>query len=179
MSAIYAGFAIVLLFLVWLYASWLIMLLGGQLSLYMQHPEHLRSGHGPIPTTSALRERIALGAMYLLGERFVAGGPRWKVSDLADHMDVPASVLDQALCLLEARGLVLTAEDDTVAPARELSSITLAEILDAIRHEMPDPRRPVPQGVPAADAAALAADNAMRDSMSRRTLRDLLDQRSG
>lgn len=177
-SAIYAGFAIVLLFLVWLYASWLVMLLGAQLSFYTQHPEHLRSGHGPIPTTAALRERIGLGAMYLLGERFAKGGPRWKVSDLADHMDVPASVLDHALCLLEARGLVLTAEDDTVAPARELTSITLAEILDAIRHELPDPRRPVPHGVPAADAAALAADNALRDSMSRTTLRDLLDGRA-
>ena len=138
-AAIYAGFAIVLLFMMWLHLSWLIMLLGGQLSFYVQHPEHLRTGHGEIPTTSALRERIALGAMYLLGERFVAGGPRWKVSDLADHMDVPASVLDGELSLLEDRGLVLTAEDDTVAPGRDLGSITLAEILDAIRHETPEP----------------------------------------
>ncbi|MGL6224968.1 MAG: YihY/virulence factor BrkB family protein, partial [Steroidobacteraceae bacterium] len=61
-AVIYAGFAIVLLFLVWLHVSWLIMLLGAQLSFYTQHPEHLRSGHGPIPTTSVLRERIALGA---------------------------------------------------------------------------------------------------------------------
>lgn len=78
-AAIYAGFAIVLLFMLWLHLSWLIMLLGGQLSFYVQHPEHLRTGHGEIPTTSALRERIALGAMCLLGERFVAGQPRWKV----------------------------------------------------------------------------------------------------
>jgi hypothetical protein len=35
----------------------------------------------------------------------------------------------------------------------------------------------VPKGVPAADAAALAADNALRESMSRTTLRDLLDGR--
>jgi membrane protein len=173
-AAIYAGFAIVLLFLLWLHLSWLIMLLGGQLSFYVQHPEHLRTGHGEIPTTSALRERIALGAMYLLGERFVAGGPRWKVSDLADHMDVPASVLDGELSLLEARGLVLTAEDDTVAPGRDLGSITLAEILDAIRHEMPDPRRPDPKSPLPADTAARIADEAMRASVSQATLLDLL-----
>jgi membrane protein len=172
--AIYAGFAIVLLFLVWLHVSWLIMLLGGQLSFYVQHPEHLRTGHGEIPTTSALRERIALGAMYLLGERFVAGGPRWKVSDLADYMDVPASVLDGELSLLEDRGLVLTAEDDTVAPGRDLGSITLAEILDAIRHESPNPRRPEPRQLPPADEAARLADDAIRAGLSQRTLRDLL-----
>ena len=42
--AIYAGFAVVLLFLLWLYLSWLILLLGAQLSFYLQHPEHLRAG---------------------------------------------------------------------------------------------------------------------------------------
>lgn len=173
-AAMYAGFAIVLLFLVWLHLSWLIMLLGGQLSFYVQHPEHLRTGHGQIPTTAILRERIAMGAMYLIAERFLAGGERWKVSDLADRMDVPASVLDSVLCNLEERGLVLTAEDDTVAPARDLGEITLADVLDAIRHETPNPRRPEPHGVPAADAAALAADAAMRESMCRRTLRDLV-----
>jgi membrane protein len=171
---IYAGFAIVLLFMVWLHLSWLIMLLGGQLSFYVQHPEHLRTGHGEIPTTSALRERIALGAMYLLGERFVAGGPRWNVSDLADHMDVPASVLDGELSLLEDRGLVLTAEDDTVAPGRDLDGITLAEILDAVRHETLNPRSPDPRPLPPADQAARLADDAMRASLSRTTLRDLL-----
>ena len=173
-AAMYAGFAIVLLFLVWLHLSWLIMLLGGQLSFYVQHPEHLRTGHGQIPTTAILRERIAMGAMYLIAERFLEGGERWKVSDLADRMDVPASVLDSVLCNLEERGLVLTAEDDTVAPARDLGEITLADVLDAIRHETPNPRRPEPHGVPAADAAALAADAAMRESMCRRTLRDLV-----
>jgi membrane protein len=173
-AAIYAGFAIVLLFLVWLHVSWLVMLLGGQLSFYIQHPEHLRTGHGVIPTTSVLRERIALGAMYLLGQRFVQGGERWNVSELADRMNVPASVVDGTLSLLEQRGLVLTAEDDTVAPARDIGSITLADILDAIRHETPNPRCPAPRPLPAPDAAARNADEALRASLARTSLRDLL-----
>jgi membrane protein len=173
-AAIYAGFAIVLLFLVWLHVSWLVMLLGGQLSFYTQHPEHLRTGHGRIPTTAILRERIAMAAMYLLAERFVGGASRWKISDLADRMDVPAKVLDDALCNLEDHGLVMTAEDDTVAPGKDIASITLADILDAVRHESPDPRRPEPHGVPAADAAALMADAAMRETMAKTTLRELV-----
>ena len=91
-------------------------------------------------------------------------------------MDVPATVLDSALCNLEERGLVLTAEDDTVAPARDIAAITLADILDAVRHETPDPRRPVPHGVPVADEAALAADRAMREKMSQTTLRELVSR---
>jgi membrane protein len=173
-AAIYAGFAVVLLFLLWLYLSWLIVLLGAQLSFYVQHPEHLRTGHGEIPMTGVLRERIAMSAMYLVGERFLDSGPRWGLSELADHLDVPATVLGELVSALEAHGLVLTTEDDTIAPARDLGVITLAAILDAIRHDVPNPRSPQPRAVPVADAAAASADEAMRAATRGRTLRDLI-----
>ena len=163
-----------LLFLFWLYLSWLILLLGAQLSFYVQHPEHLRTGHSDIPTTGELRERLAMSVMYLLGERFVQGAGRWTTNDLAERLDVPATVLSSVVSALESHGLVLTAEDDTLVPARDLSSITLAGILDAIRHETPDPRRPDPRPIEAADEVARAADAALRSSLGDRTLLDLL-----
>jgi membrane protein len=173
-AAVYAGFAVVLLFLVWLYLSWLILLLGAQLSFYVQHPEHLRTGHADIPMTGALRERIAMSLMYLLGERFIDGGTRWTTNELAERLDVPATVLGEVASALESRDLVLTADDDTVAPARDLGTITLAAILDAIRHEAPDPRRPDLRPIPAADAEAQRADDALQASLQDRTLRDLV-----
>jgi len=165
---------VVLLFLVWLYVSWLILLLGAQLSFYVQHPEHLRSGHAEVPLTSALRERMALAIMYLVGERFVAGGARWTIAGLAERLHVPGTVLDEIVSSLQAQGLVLDVEDDTVAPARDLGAISLDAILDAVRHETPDPRRPTPRAVPEADQAARIADEAMRASLRGRTLRDLI-----
>jgi len=176
-AAVYAGFAVVLLFLVWVYLSWLILLLGAQLSFYVQHPEHLRSGHAEVPLTSALRERIGLAVMYLVGERFVAGGPRWTISGLAERLDVPGTALDEIVSVLQAHGLVLDVEDDTVAPARDLGAITLDAILDAVRHETPDPRRPAPRPVQQADAAARIADEAVRESLRGRSLRDLVQSR--
>jgi len=172
--AVYAGFAVVLLFLVWLHVSWLILLLGAQLSFYVQHPEHLRTGHAEIPMSGALRERIAVALMYLLGRRFVEGGPRWTVNELVDRLGVPGTVLGEVASELEAHGLLLTAEDDTISPARDLGAITLADILEAIRHETPDPRRPQPRPVPAADRAAQVADEAMLAAVRSRTLRELV-----
>ncbi|MCM2312722.1 MAG: YihY family inner membrane protein [Steroidobacteraceae bacterium] len=177
-AAIYAGLAVVLLFLVWVYLSWLILLLGAQLSFYVQHPEHLRGGHAEVPLTSALRERVALAVMYLVGERFVAGGTRWTIAGLAERLDVPGTVLDTIVSALQEHGLVLDVEDDSVAPARDLSAITLDAILDAVRHETPDPRRPTPRAVPEADQVARLADEALRASLRGRTLRDLLAPRT-
>jgi membrane protein len=172
--AIYAGFAVALLFLLWLYVSWLILLLGAQLSFYLQHPEHLRTGHEEIEVTGALRERLALSIMWLLGERFHNGGPRWTINSLAERLRMPGHVLNDVVTSLEAQGLVLTAEDDSVAPGRDLDAIPLVSIVDAVRHAPPSPGCPTPRPVEAADQALQAMDEGIRDALGDRTLRDLL-----
>ena len=43
-EAIYSSFAIVLAAMIWLQVSWLILLLGAQLSFYLQNPAQLRPG---------------------------------------------------------------------------------------------------------------------------------------
>jgi membrane protein len=172
--AIYAGFAVVLLFLLWLYISWLILLLGAQLSFYLQHPEHLRTGQEDIEVTGAMRERLAMSIMWLLGDRFQNGGPRWNVNALAERLMMPGHLLNEVVSMLEAHGLVLTAEDDSVAPARDLGAIRLASIMDAIRHPLPHPWCPQPRPVEAADTILQAADEALHAALGERTLRDLL-----
>jgi hypothetical protein len=48
------------------------------------------------------------------------------------------------------------------------------EILEAVRHETPDPRRPAPRAVPVADEAARRADEALGSSLAGRSLLDLI-----
>ncbi|MGO9037297.1 MAG: YihY/virulence factor BrkB family protein [Steroidobacteraceae bacterium] len=48
MVAVYTGFAIVLSALIWIYVSWLILLIGAQLACYAQFPQYLRHGREPI-----------------------------------------------------------------------------------------------------------------------------------
>ncbi len=76
MMAIYAGFALVLLVLGWLWLNWLILLLGAQLSFYLQHPSHLRRGQLEVRPTARLQERLALSTLWLVAESFLHGeGP--------------------------------------------------------------------------------------------------------
>ena len=59
-EAIYSGFAIVIVAMIWLYLSWLILLLGAQLAFYVQNPEYLPLGQRALSASNATRERLAL-----------------------------------------------------------------------------------------------------------------------
>ena len=158
-AAIYAGFAVVLLFLLWLYLSWLILLLGAQLSFYVQHPEHLRTGHADMPMTGALRERLAMSVMFLLGERFVDGGPRWTINGLADRLDVPGDgARRRRLRARGARPRARRRRTTRVAPARDLGAITLAC----------DPRRDPPRDARSAPPGAAPGGSRRRGGEDRR-----------
>ena len=60
----------------------------------------------------------------------------------------------------------MTAEDDSMAPGRDLAMIKLASIMDAVRHAAPNPRCPQPRPVAAADLTSQAMDQAMRDALA-------------
>ena len=59
MVAIYTGFAIVLTTLIWVYLSWLILLIGAQLAFYVQFPQYLRTAASRSRSTAALANESA------------------------------------------------------------------------------------------------------------------------
>ena len=85
---IYAGFAIVIVALIWLHVSWLILLLGAQLAFYVQNPQYLRPGRGEIQLNASLRERVALSIMYLIVCDYQGSQQRWTINRLADHLAI-------------------------------------------------------------------------------------------
>ncbi len=135
MVAIYAGFAIFLAALIWIYLSWLILLIGAQLSFYMQNPRYLRAGQAPVRLTSRLRERLALSVMLLIARNFVSGARPWRLRGLAEQLEVPGSALETVIEALEHAGLVTTTDEEEVLPARDLESIGMHDILTAVRDE--------------------------------------------
>ena len=70
MVAVYTGFAIVLTTLIWVYLSWLILLIGAQLAFYVQFPHCMRHGHDRVELSGGDREQIGLSIMYLIGRDY-------------------------------------------------------------------------------------------------------------
>jgi membrane protein len=178
MVAIYAGFAIFLAALIWIYVSWLILLIGAQLSFYVQNPRYLRVGQEPVRLTSALRERLAYTVMLLVARKFVAGEAPWRQRALAEHLEIPGSALAIVVDSLERAGLVTLNEEEDVLPARDLETIALHDIHNAVRDERQYATWLLwrARTEPAADAIADAVEAAVRERIDGMTLRELANR---
>ena len=173
---IYAGFAIVIIGLIWLHISWLILLLGAQLAFYVQNPQYLRPGRGEIHLNSSLRERVALSIMYLIVYDYRTTQHRWTINSLADHLQLPGAALGPIVTALERKGLLIVTDDDTWLPARDPGVIDLIDVLDAVRKDEAGPRLSRIRDVAPAVEAARAAEFALKDSVKGRTVLDLVTE---
>jgi membrane protein len=171
---IYAGFAIVILALFWVYVSWLILLLGAQLAFYVQNPQYLRPGRGEIQVNASLRERVALSIMYLVVNDYREARHRWTTNGLAEHLELPGAALGPIVTALERCKLLLLCEDDTWVPGRDPASIELADVLNAVRHDTAGPRLGRIRDIAPAVDAARKAEHALKESLKGRTVKDLV-----
>lgn len=132
-AAIYSTFTVAVSALIWLYVSWLILLIGAQIAFYAQNPVFLRIGQHEPRLANELRERIALNIMYLIGMAFRAGDTHCTIDRISAATDIPAPTLAPVLSALEAAALVSANDEEGLMPGREMSRITLVEILAAVR----------------------------------------------
>ncbi|HEX2585220.1 MAG TPA: hypothetical protein VHL14_08810, partial [Steroidobacteraceae bacterium] len=169
---IYAGFAIIILALIWAYVSWLILLVGAQLSFYIQHPQSLRAGHRDMQITPAFQERVGLSIMYLIAYDFKNSTRRWTLSKLSRNLELSLAALRPIINALLNANLLVVTEDDAYIPARDLSQIQLHQILEAVRNEAADPRAPVLRTIAAADEIAAQINGLLRSGLQGKTLAD-------
>jgi membrane protein len=175
MVAIYAGFAIFLAALIWIYLSWIILLIGAQLSFYVQNPRYMRAGQVPVRLTSRLRERLALSLMLLIARAFLAGDKPWQLRRLAERLEIAGSALSPVIQSLEQAGLLTMTDREEVLPARDLEAIDIHDILQAVRDERQYETWLLGRAAtePAADALADGVEAAIRERTSGQTLREL------
>ncbi len=134
-AAIYSGFAILILFMIWLYLSWLILLVGAQVAYYYQHPEHVRLTSQRLPMSALFRERLGLLVMYWIARHFEAGDRPWSLEALSQQLHVPGDNLDEVLSLLQRRGLLLESASETpeYLLAHDPEKLTIAGLLAVLR----------------------------------------------
>lgn len=134
-TVVYSGFAIVILFMMWLYIGWLIMLIGGSVAFYHQNPEYLGLLTHELQVSNRVRERMGLAACFRIARRFHSGAPPPTLVELARDLRVPVAPLQALLSEMESAGIVTRTgpQAEAYLPARDPSTVTLAALLGAVR----------------------------------------------
>jgi membrane protein len=177
-TAIYSSFAIAFFFMLWLYVAWLILLVGGTVAFYHQHPEYLGVMPGELGASNRLRERIALAAMVRIGASHLHGRGPLDAQNLAEQMRLPVALVQDALGALLAEGFLARVDDPATGylPGRDIGRIRLVDILACARsaHEH---RQLVPDNLPSephAETLIGEIEQGAARVLGERTLRDLL-----
>lgn len=133
-SAIYSGFAAVLIAMIWLNLSWLILLCGGVIAFHAQFPRYL--GYTRLRPHLSIRcqEQIGLLLMALIGRQHLGGGDAYSLKHLADRLNLPWEMLFEPLESLTRHGfLIKMADNDSYVLAKDSDAILLCDVLDAVR----------------------------------------------
>ncbi len=148
-SKIYGSLGLVPVFMVGLYLSWLILLLGAQVAYAYQNRHAYLQDKLAESINQRGREFVALRIMTLIGQRFQTGGPPPTLTELASTLSLPTRLVHQVLQPLLAAKLVveLAGAEPAYMPARALESINCHDILLAMRvaqgQELPPRDEPV------------------------------------
>jgi membrane protein len=135
-NALYAGFAALPVFMIWIHVSWVTVLLGAEAA----HAHHAEPSYqrriGALRLTQMGREVMALRTMVRVVARFLRGETPPNVEDLSLSSGVPAETLEEVLEPIRSKGLISRVEEDDEVcylPGRDPAQIHVQDVLDAMR----------------------------------------------
>ena len=175
-SAIYSSFAVLVLFLLWLSVGWLIVLVGAQLSFFIQNPAAYRAQFLWQQDTPAVKERLVLEILTTLGRRHLRGDGPMRPTELAISLGLPPALLEDRITELVDQGLLARmSEPEGIGLVKPPESMALGDVLRLI-HKGPGTNlgSAIKPGEPI-DALIRRRDDAVAQSLEGMTLRQLIE----
>jgi membrane protein len=134
-SGVYGSLGLIPLLLIWIYASWLLVLLGVEIAFAMQNlrlleaEDRRQSGDAPINGLLAAQLLAMVAGAHEVSGRGIAK------TNLVTEFGLAVDVVDRVVERLKARGLIAEVHGDIngYIPGRAAAAITLDEVLSAFR----------------------------------------------
>ena len=176
-SDIYGALAMLVIFAIWTYATWVIILLGAEVSnaaQYFYRPDAAR-GRFRDESNGYLNASGVITLFLIVAERFSEGKGACLVEEVVARSGVSEAVVHQSFDRFKEAGLIYEVAGDTAGylPARALEDITLHAVVTAVEGELPTrfvEGLPSEAGVQVLDALAAA----QREQLGRVTVGSLL-----
>lgn len=130
-GTLYSSFAMVPLFLIWLYISWAIILLGGEICFI--HQNHKLLGWQITQKEYSNKDKlfISIKILILLSKQFYYGKNPLSSAQLSKSMKLAEPEIENILNSLLETGLVHVIEEEEIAynPAKSLCTLTIREVI--------------------------------------------------
>lgn len=178
-NAIYGSFAALPLFLIWLQASWVIVLSGAELSFAQQNASTYEFEPDSSRISPAFLRLLALRVVNLIAASFSREEPPLTEDAITRELEIPSRLLREILHELVEAGVITpaAAQGEGVAayhPAYATDKMTIHRVLEALDHRGID-------GIPIAQSDELETlsdslasfYNEMANSPSNRLLREI------
>jgi len=136
-NAIYGSFAALPLFLMWVQISWLVVLLGAEISFAHQNVETYEFEHDCLRISYSFKRLLTLRIAQVLVKNFASGERPLSADNISSMLEIPVRLVNQILYELSEAGIVLEAKEednkDTLyMPARDIENFTVKSVIDSL-----------------------------------------------
>jgi len=134
-AAIYSAFASLVLFMIWLYAAWLILLVGCSVTYYFQNRDHLSPESGIIRLTLDQVKRLSLIMLTIIHRSFLTGDTPWTSERLSQRLGIPPQTVENIGEPLLRAGLVAWAGNGPrLVPTKPADMTKVGEVFRTVIH---------------------------------------------
>jgi len=176
-NTIYGTFAALPIFIIWVYFSWLIVLMGAQLSCAIQNVRSYQHEMQASEAGCELKEEMALHIMLHICFRFHHGLSRSGVDQLSEALALPVRLVREITRELYDGGLLqeIPGEEVTFQPVKNIGLIRALDVCHAIRHDGRGAwQAPEKEKSPALQALITAKKTTESEQLGKMTLLDLV-----
>lgn len=137
LGALYGSFAAVPLLMVWIQMSWVVLLMGAQLSYYMQNITRYEFEFDVQTVSLKQKKRLALLVMHSLVEDFVKGMKPRAPEEISQELSLPVRTVHDCLDMLRDASIVTEVWNEkyeryVYQPATDINKMTLYYVLEKI-----------------------------------------------
>ena len=169
-----------ILLLIWMYLSWLILLVGSQIAYFVQHPRYMTLHREPVVLSNRMREQLGLQVMYLVGYNYFHDRPAWTLDRFVEYLDLPGEPVHRIIKVLVDKGYlieIVNEETPVYLPLHDIETIRLVDLMSEIR-SAGESRVVSLQHLTSVKAAAevmSGLESSRQSTLGERTLRSLVE----